>query len=142
MRKLEGCLRKLDELLITGDVLAMADAQDLAGECGSTEQQCDAVLLDDVAWRVRYGTGHAGAAGAHGNADEAVQGPRRGDLAGRLVERLSIEAGKHPDSSAFFKKKNFNFFFGKTFFLKKIILKKKFQKKTFFLRFFFEKIFF
>ena len=115
----EGCLRKLDELLITGDVLAMADAQDLAGECGSTEQQCDAVLLDDVAWRVRYGTGHAVAAGAHGNADEAVQEPRRGDLAGRLVERLSIEAEgclRKPDSSAFLKKKNFNFFFWKNLF--------------------------
>jgi hypothetical protein len=76
-------------------------------------------LLDDVAWRAKYGTGHAGAAGAHGNADEAVQGPRRGDLAGRLVERLSIEAEgclRKPDSSAFLKKKNFNFFFWKNLF--------------------------
>ena len=72
----EGCLCKLDELLITGDVLAMADAQDLADECGFTEQQCDAVLLDDVAWRAKYGTEHAGAAGVHGNADVAVQEPR------------------------------------------------------------------
>jgi hypothetical protein len=54
----------------------MADAQDLADECGFTEQQCDAVLLDDVAWRAKYGTEHAGAAGVHGNADEAVQEPR------------------------------------------------------------------
>ena len=30
-------LGKLDELLMTGDVLAMADAQDLADECGFTE---------------------------------------------------------------------------------------------------------
>jgi len=75
----EGCLCKLDELLITGDVLAMADAQDLADECGFTEQQCDAVLLDDVAWRAKYGTEHAGAAGAHGNADVAVQEPPRGE---------------------------------------------------------------
>ena len=81
---------KLDELFITGEILDMADAQDLADECGFTEQQCDAVLLDDVAWRAKYGTEHAGAPGVHGNADVAVQEPR-GDLAGRLVERLPIE---------------------------------------------------
>jgi hypothetical protein len=44
------------------------------------------------------------------------------DFAGRLAERLSIEAEgclRKPDSSAFFKKKISIFFFGKTFFLKK-----------------------
>ncbi len=51
-------------------------------------------LLDDVAWRATHGTEHAGAAGVHGNADVAVQEPQRGDLAGRLVDRLPIEEAK------------------------------------------------
>ncbi len=45
----EVCLRKLEEGLITVDVLGIADEQDLAEECGFTERQCDAVLLNDVA---------------------------------------------------------------------------------------------
>jgi hypothetical protein len=44
----EECLRKLEERFITVDVLGIADAQDLADECGFTERQCEAVL-DDVA---------------------------------------------------------------------------------------------
>ena len=47
----EECLRQLEERLITVEVLGIAEAQDLADECGFTERQCDAVLLDDVAWR-------------------------------------------------------------------------------------------
>ena len=69
----EECLRKLEERLITVDVLGIADTQDLADECGFTEQQCDAVLLNDVAWRAKYGKEHAGAPGVQGNADLAVQ---------------------------------------------------------------------
>ena len=72
----EECLRKLEERLITVDVLGIADTQDLADECGFTEQQCDAVLLNDVAWRAKYGKEHAGAPGVQGNADVAIQEPR------------------------------------------------------------------
>ena len=43
----EECLRRLEERLITVDVLGIADAQDLADECGFTERQCESVLLDE-----------------------------------------------------------------------------------------------
>jgi len=50
----EERLRKLEEHLITVDVLGIANAQDLADECGFTERQHDAVLLSNVAWRAKY----------------------------------------------------------------------------------------
>jgi len=59
----EECLRKLEERLITVDVLGIANAQDLADECGFTERQHDAVLLSNVAWRAKYGKEHAGVPG-------------------------------------------------------------------------------
>jgi hypothetical protein len=73
MEEAEECLRRLEERLITVDVLGIADAQDLADECGFTERQCEAVLLDDVTWRAKYGKEHAGAPGVRGNADVAIQ---------------------------------------------------------------------
>ena len=55
----EECLCQLEEHCITVGVLGEADAQDLADELGFTERQCDAVLLDDVAWRAMYGSDEA-----------------------------------------------------------------------------------
>ena len=57
----EECLCQLVEQCITVGVLGEAEAQDLADELGFTDRQCDAVLLDDVAWRAKYGQGQAGA---------------------------------------------------------------------------------
>ena len=68
-------MRQLEERLITVDVLRIADAQDLADECGFTERQCDADLLDDVTWRAKYRKEHVGAPGIQGNADVEIQEP-------------------------------------------------------------------
>jgi hypothetical protein len=68
-------LRQLEEGLITVDVLGIAHAQDLADECGFTELQFDADLLDDVAWRAKHGKEHVGAPGIQGNADVGIQEP-------------------------------------------------------------------
>jgi len=70
----EECLCRLEEHGVTVDVLRTADAQDLTDELGFTVRQCDAVLLDDVAWRAKHGRGTGqGAPGGQPNADVAVQ---------------------------------------------------------------------
>ena len=75
----EECLCQLEEQCITVHVLGEADAQDLAHELGFTERQCDAVFLDDVTWRAKYGQGQAGALGAQANAHVAVQAMPHGE---------------------------------------------------------------
>ena len=73
----EECLCQLEEQCITVDVLGEAEAQDLADELGFSARWCDAVLLDDEAWRARYGQERAG--GAHANAHVAVPAMPHGD---------------------------------------------------------------
>ena len=46
----EECLRQLEERLITVNVLGLADAQDLADECGFTQRQCEAVMSASTTW--------------------------------------------------------------------------------------------
>ena len=70
----EACLCRLEEHLVTWDVLRAATAQDLTEELGFTAAQCDAVLLDDVAWLAKHGGGPGeGAPGGQPSAVVAVQ---------------------------------------------------------------------
>ena len=51
----ESCLARLEDRCITWDILrAGVTADDLAEELGFTARECDAVLLDDAAWRGKY----------------------------------------------------------------------------------------
>jgi hypothetical protein len=51
----ESCLVRLENHLITVDIIrAGVTADDLAGELGFTARECDAVLLNDAAWRSKY----------------------------------------------------------------------------------------
>ena len=69
----EECLCQLAERCITVRVLGEADAQDLADELGFSARWCDAVLLEDEAWRASYGEERLPAPGVHANAHVAVQ---------------------------------------------------------------------
>ena len=54
----ESCLVRLDDHLITVDVLrAGVTRGELAERLGFTARECDAVLLDDAAWRSKYESG-------------------------------------------------------------------------------------
>ena len=54
----ESCLVRLENHLITVDIIrAGVTADYLAGELGFTARECDAVLLNDAAWRSKYESG-------------------------------------------------------------------------------------
>jgi hypothetical protein len=80
----EECLCQLEENLITVDVLSSADQKDLANELGFTARQCDAVLLDDMHWRAKYGLDHACAPDA--SSSEASKGERESGAPAAVAE--------------------------------------------------------
>ena len=88
----ESCVARLEDRCITWDILrAGVTADDLAEELGFTARECDAVLLDDAAWRGKYESPPAVDPTSHCIGESCAELESEEDLVQRRRARLSAE---------------------------------------------------